>query len=66
VSLTGTIKSLSANKKISIAKSQVFMINAIDKTYSIAELHLIPQPNHSYCIALYGKNGEGLKVGIYV
>ena len=34
--------------------------NINDRSLKILQFFLIPQPNNSYIVSLYGKNGEGL------
>ena len=60
ITLHCNVNNMTTNKRQNLVKTRSFVINGIDKTDAIAQLFLIPQPQESFILALYGKNGEGL------
>jgi len=60
ISVECEVKNMSQNTRQSLSKSAEFKCNSIDSTSSIAQMFLIPKPNHAFMVALYGKNGEGI------
>lgn len=55
--LKGKVKNLSQNQKIDLAVSNNFVINQIDATDKIEDLHFL-RAGDDYCIDLLGKTGE--------
>ncbi|MFK7766123.1 MAG: hypothetical protein AB8B55_02690 [Mariniblastus sp.] len=55
--LTSEVKNLSKNKIENVVATQTYAVNAIDKSDSIQDIHLVPS-SRGYFLELLGKSGE--------